>query len=500
MVSVDQYKKKASSSIKWTIVGELFAKLIVPITNMILARLLSPSIFGIVASITVITNFAEILSDSGFSRYILQHKFESEQIKKESVGTATVISFFISCLIFLVIAVASKPLSDFVGAKGYENVLMFAAAQIPFFAVTSIQISVFRRDFKFGSLAIVRVSSCVIQLITSSLVAFLGMGIWSIPVGTLASLICQFLLMVIFDRRSLSISFSAKALKGMWACSGMFLISSIVIWADSSINVLFASHFLGQAESGFIKNGFSTASGIISLLTAIYSPVFISLLAKFDCESKDYLSTFYKYQKALSSLFIPLGIGMFVFQSFFSLVFFGDGWEPAAIALGCMSLVGCIRAATGNFILVAWTAKGSPFWIFLADLFSCFSLIIAWLTTRSLGYSTIVVIVSAAYFPTNIFCFALCKKTLGISPLPIIKNAIECFGPAVLMGFFGYLLSNIYSNFIASALYIFLCMVFYFLILGFSYPDYLISLLEVFAGPRLSSLFAKKRKHLLPRR
>lgn len=486
------YQEKASRSIKWTTIGELAAKAIVPITNMILARLLSPEIFGLVASITVITNFAEILSESGFSRYILQQKFSDEKKKSESCGTATIISASISFLIFAVISFLSKPLSSFVGAAGYEYVLIFASAQIPFYAITSLQMSLFRRDFKFGLLAIVRISSCIVQLVASSIIALLGFGIWSIPSGTLSSLICQFILMILFDKHSLSFRFSKSAFKEMWACSGMFLLSAVVVWADSSINVLFASHFLGQAESGFIKNGFSTSSGIIALLTAIYSPVLISLLAKLDVGSDEYKSVFKKYQKSLSSIFIPLGVGMFVYQSFLSFVFFGKGWEPAAIALGCTGLVGCIRVASGNFVMTAWTAQGKPLWIFLADLFSSVSLILAWIFTRGLEYHIIVIIISFAYLPTNFLCLALCKKTLNICCACIIKNVLRCSGPAVLMGFFGYFLNQIFYNDFLCIVYILLCIVFYFTIILFSYQDYLVSLIEVFGGSRFSRLLKKR--------
>lgn len=491
------YQDKASSSIKWTTIGEIAAKAIVPITNMVLARLLSPEIFGLAASITVITNFASIVSESGFSQYILQQKFASEKNKNESSGTATVVSFFLSLLIFLIICLFSRPFSYFVGAPGYESILIFASSQIPFFAVTSIQIALYRRDFKFGLLAFVRVSSCVAQLAVSVAFALMGLGVWSIPAGNFASLLCQFLLMVIFRRRSFCINFSLRALKNMWACSGMFLISALVVWADSSINVLFASHFLGQTESGYIKNGFSTASGIISLLTAIYSPVLISFLAKLDSKDKTYSLIFNKYQKALSSIFIPLGIGMFVYQLFLSVVFFGNGWEPAAIALGCMGLVGCIRVASGNFVMTAWTAEGKPFWIFLSDLISSVLLILSWIFTRGLEFQTIVIIVSFAYLPTNFFCLSLCKKTLNISAMLIVRNTFDVLGPSILMGLFGFFLNQIFYNFWICIVYVVLCIAFYFLIITFSYQDYLIALIEVFVGRRYPKFLIRKNEYIL---
>ena len=497
MDSIRAYKQKASSSLKWTTIGELAAKAIVPITNMILARLLSPEVFGLVASITVITNFAEIVAESGFSRYILQQKFASEKKKKQSAGTATIFSLFVSILIFIIISIFSKQFSSFVGASGCEFVLIFSAAQIPVYAITSIQMSLYRRDFKFGYLAIVRVSSCLIQLIVSFVVAFAGLGVWSIPAGTLASLVCQFVLMIIFNKNSFCISFSWVSFKEMWASSGLFLISAIVVWADSSINVLFASHFLGAAESGFIKNGFTTATGIISLMTAIYSPVLISLLAKLVNGTSEYHEIFNKYQKAMSALFVPLGIGMFVFQSFLCYFFFGDGWEQAGIVLGCIGLVGCIRAASGNFIITAWTAQGKPIWIFLSDLLSCLFLICTWLVTKGLDYRFIVICISCAYFPTNFLCIALCKRTLHIKPSYVIKNTFGCFGPGVLMGLFGYLLTQIFYDTWVCVIYIFLCIIFYFSILIFSYNDYFECIVDTFGGSKLLKLFAKNEPYAL---
>ena len=146
IIEQTNYQSKAAASIKWTTIGEVAAKLIVPITNMILARLLAPEVFGLVASITVITNFAEIVSESGFSRYILQQKFSSEDKKRKSAGTATVVSVVLSLLVFLVVALCREPLAKLVNAEGYDLVLLFAAAQIPFYAVTNIQMSLFRRE------------------------------------------------------------------------------------------------------------------------------------------------------------------------------------------------------------------------------------------------------------------------------------------------------------------------------------------------------------------
>ncbi len=486
------FESKAAKSIKWTIVGEVSAKLIVPITNMILARLLAPEIFGIVASVSIITNFADIISESGFSRYILQQKFSSEEKKKKSAGTANLVSVIISLLLFILVLIFNESLAKLVNADGYGMVLVLAAAQIPFYAVTNIQIALYRRDFMFGKLAIVRVLSCIIQLICSAFLALVGLGIWSIPSGSFCSILCQLLLLILMNRKALSFSFSKDSLKEMWTCSGMFLISSIVIWLDSSINTIFSGRFLGQAEAGFIKNGFTTCSGIISLFTSIYGPVFISLLAKYSYKDSEYSLVFEKYQKALSTIFIPLGIGLFVFQNFLTAILFGDGWEPASIVIGVYGLIGCIKTVSANFIISGWASQGKPWCIFVADLFSTCSLILAWILTRGLEYHIVVTIVCLAYLPATIFCICICKKTLHISPTFIIRNLLECAFPAIIMGFFGYFLRNLFETTWADAIYVFLCIVIYFAMIGFAYLDYFGPFIEVFGTKFLKKKLAQK--------
>ncbi len=79
---------QVTSAVKWSLVTEIIVKFISPITNMILARLLTPEIFGLVASIMMITTFAEMFTDAGFQKYIVQHQFVSSSEQDEYISVA----------------------------------------------------------------------------------------------------------------------------------------------------------------------------------------------------------------------------------------------------------------------------------------------------------------------------------------------------------------------------------------------------------------------------
>ena len=62
-IKTQNLNRKIANATKWSMVAEIVSKLASPIVNMILARLLAPDEFGIVASITIITSFADIFTE-----------------------------------------------------------------------------------------------------------------------------------------------------------------------------------------------------------------------------------------------------------------------------------------------------------------------------------------------------------------------------------------------------------------------------------------------------
>ena len=79
MSNENSLNNRVKTATKWSAVTEILSKLVSPLTNMVLARLLTPEAFGIVATLTMVISFAEIFTDAGFQKYIIQHKFDNEK-------------------------------------------------------------------------------------------------------------------------------------------------------------------------------------------------------------------------------------------------------------------------------------------------------------------------------------------------------------------------------------------------------------------------------------
>ena len=74
---MDNLSRKTANAMKWSSVTELAAKVISPIVNMLLARVLAPAAFGMLATVTMVISFAEVFVESGFQKFLIQHNFEA---------------------------------------------------------------------------------------------------------------------------------------------------------------------------------------------------------------------------------------------------------------------------------------------------------------------------------------------------------------------------------------------------------------------------------------
>ena len=78
----ESLNNKIVNATKWSALTEMLAKLVAPVSSMVLARLLTPEAFGVVATLNMVIAFAEIFTDAGFQRYLIQHEFADEEEKK----------------------------------------------------------------------------------------------------------------------------------------------------------------------------------------------------------------------------------------------------------------------------------------------------------------------------------------------------------------------------------------------------------------------------------
>ena len=165
-------QNQTANATRWSSITEVASRLVLPIVNMVLARLLTPDAFGVVATITMIVSFAEIFADAGFQKYIIQHSFDNQQELDQCTNVAFWTNLILSIFLWVILFIFKEPLAALVGNPGLGNVVAIASISLPMYAFSSIQMARFKRDMDFKSLFFVRMISVLVPFFVTIPIAF----------------------------------------------------------------------------------------------------------------------------------------------------------------------------------------------------------------------------------------------------------------------------------------------------------------------------------------
>jgi PST family polysaccharide transporter len=447
---------------KWSTLSEVIAKLIVPITNIVLARMLAPEIFGVVASITMITSFADMLTDAGFQKYIIQHQFNTKKELYENANVAFVTNLLMSCFIWVLIALFNSEIAKKLGNDGYGMALCIASLQLPITALSSIQMAIYKKNLNFKTLFLRRIVSIVLPFFITIPLAFLGFEHWALIIGTLLGNVANVIILTIYSKWKPRLFFEYSILKKMFSFSSWSLVESLTVWLSANIDTLIIGTMMTQYYLGLYKNSINMVNSMMAIITMSFTPVLISGISKLQNDEEKYNKMFYDAQRLISWIVFPLGVGLFLNRNLAVSILFGKGWIEAADIIGIFALVIPFKISISSLVSVCYISKGKPNISALSQMLYIIPLIPISIISLKSGFWTFVLVRNLFVFELIFVNLVLIKYVANISAIKMCKNILKPLFCTIVMSIVDLLISNISTSIIFQFVLIFVCMLIYF--------------------------------------
>src|SRR5690625_2646625 len=303
------FERKIASAAKWSSITQIISKIISPLTNMVLARILAPEAFGVIVTITMIVSFAEMFTDSGFQKYLVQHEFKSLKHKNESANVAFWTNFGLAIFIWGLIAVFNEQIALMVGNPGLGIVIIISCIQLPLTSISSIQMALYRRKFDFKTLFIVRLIGILIPFVITIPLALIGFDYWSLIIGMISMHIFNAVFLTIKSSWKPRLFYDVRLLIEMFSFSMWSLFEAISIWLTLWLDAFIISTFLSEYHLGLYKTSTTMVNSLMALVTSSIIPVLFSTLSRLQNEELKFKQNFYNFQRLVAYLVFPMGIG-----------------------------------------------------------------------------------------------------------------------------------------------------------------------------------------------
>lgn len=454
--------KKVGSSLKWSAVTEILAKIIVPINNMILARLLTPEAFGVLATVNMVVSFVEVFTDAGFQKYLIQHEFKNETDREESTNVAFITNMVLSVLIWLVIILFRDWIADMVGNRGLGNVIAIASMQIPIVGFASIQMALYKRDFDFKTLFFRRIIVALIPLVISVPFALFGFGYWALIIGSICSQVVNALILTLKSVWKPKLFYKFAKLKEMFSFSFMTLLESLAIWLAAWADMFILGKFLNSYYLGLYKTSLQMVNSLMMVITSATLPVLFSTLSRLQDDEEQYRKYLFDFQRMVSFLIFPIGVGVLLYREMATDILFGKKWIEAAPIIGIWCFTKIFTTTTSLFCSEIYRSKGRPDISFAVQTIYLFIMIPACLWGVRHSFWMLIYSKAAVMFMFVIVNLFTVQAFMRISAFNMIKNLIKPALCTAIMGIVALCLQKISINTMWNILSIMICIGIYF--------------------------------------
>ena len=458
---------KIINATKWSSITEVVAKLVAPISSMVLARLLTPEAFGVVATLNMVIAFAEIFTDAGFQRYLIQHDFVDDDDKDKSTNVAFWSNLVMSILIWGIIAGFQDQLAELVGSPGLGHVLVISCSSIPLAAFSSIQMALFRRNLDFKTLFWRRLATVIVPLFVTIPLAFYICSYWALVIGTIVTNFVNAILLTVKSNWRPRFYYSFKRLKEMLSFCSWSIVDSIMIWTTSYVDIFFISRALDAYYLGLYRTSIATVGQFTSLITASILPVIMPSISRLQSDLPEMRNTLLKFQKYTAVILLPLGFGIFVFSDFITSIMLGSQWSSAAPFIGLWALMEVITVVFARFCSNVYPSVGKPRISVLVQLSHIIILIPAVIIAGKYGFTALYVTRSLVRLELVLANLIAVYCIINLKPLRMIKNIIPELLASFCMALLGSCLLILSNNILITVVWILICVAFYFIVLYF---------------------------------
>lgn len=309
------------------------------VRTVILARLLTPADFGLLAMVTVFTGMADLFKDAGLSMATIQRKV----ITKGQITTLFWINITISLVIGCAIILIAPIISMFYAKPELTLVTSFLAISITIKGFSLQHAALLRRHFKYLSLGIIEIISTIIGFVVAIVLASKGGGYWSLLFSILSISVSTVIFTFIFCNWLPGMPSRNNGARSML----MFGINvsgfRFATYVTQNIDSMLIGKFIGDYSLGLYNRAFSVVQMPIMSIRKPIENVSISTFSRIQDDPIKIKLYVKKYVFLLSFLIMPLMVISYFQSENIILLILGSQWVEVTPIFKVFTIAGFIQ-------------------------------------------------------------------------------------------------------------------------------------------------------------
>lgn len=368
------------------------------VSTLILARLLVPEDFGIVAMAMIFITFITILASTGLQQYIVRKSIVSEA----DLNTAWTLNFALKMSLVPIVLIASPYIAEFYGDYRISSVLNVVILIAPLEALKNPALYLEVKEQKYRKLATIALTRKLFSVLGTVAFALIYTSYWSLIFGHIISNLTAMIMSYILIRKIPKFTF--EKLSEQWNFSKWFLFKEVFSFIRSQLDAI----LVGRLYSPAVLGGYHVSKYLSFMPTSqLLEPAMAPLLASFSKVKDDHEDLIYQVRLVLSVAVltvIPLSIFIFFYSEPIVGVILGPNWLEFSNIFGLLALVG-ISIEYSRVAITLITAKSKVKYLFYYDVTGLFivALVLFYMANFDIYYFVIAKVFTDSLLSISLF-------------------------------------------------------------------------------------------------
>jgi len=337
------YKKTSfTSAVSWSILDQFGVFFVNLLITAVLARLIPPSEFGLLAMVTVITGFLGIFKNFGLNASLI-HK---QNITDEDINTVFWFTTFITAFLATIIIISAPWISKFYDNPRLTSITI--AMGILFFisSLGSIPDALIRKELLFKVFFYRNITNKILSGLIGILLAYKGFGVWALIANRLISSIYITWISFKMVKWRPQLYFNIEILKPHLNYSMPLLGLKILNYWSSNIDTLLVGKYFGATLLGYYNKSYSLMLLPVRKISGSVSRVVFPTFSKMQNDLETLWKKYLKLMSITAYITFPMMGVMYLLADVIILTVYGPNWKPAITYFKAFSFIGAIQSLT----------------------------------------------------------------------------------------------------------------------------------------------------------
>lgn len=313
------------------------------ISNIVLARLLTPDDFGCIGMLMIFIALSNTFIDGGFGSALIQKKRPTS----EDYSTIFYWNIFLGVVLYAVLFFCAPLIADFYNIPLLTEVLRVQGIILVINALGIIQANQLRKQLKFKAIAQVTLAASIFSVVVAIAMAYMGYGVWSLVAQQITSSLVATLLYWIYSYWRPIMVFSKKSFKELFSFGSFMLMNNLINTFCNNLNGLLIGKFFNASSMGY----YTQAKKLEDVFSLSIEGVVIQVTYPVLVEVKDDYARLKNALKQFNALLLYIITPLMLFLNLFSVpiitFLFGEKWLPSVPFLEILAFQGIALAIQG---------------------------------------------------------------------------------------------------------------------------------------------------------